>query len=642
MGENNQPDLILGTAGHIDHGKSSLVFALTGVDPDRLAEEKERGITITLGFAQLHLPDGRSMGVVDLPGHEKFVRQMISGATGIDVALLVVAADDGVMPQTVEHLAILQTLGIRSCVVALTKIDLVDDDLIELVTDDVRQLLSDTPFADAVIVPVSARTREGLDEVLQAIQDAASHADRTHTGSAMRYPVDRVFTIKGAGTVVTGTLWSGEVEPGDTVEILPSKKQCRVRSIQIHGTTVERAQAGNRVAINLNNIKTSEVRPGDFVASPDTIEPSDRFDAYITYIDSSQTGKPIISGAPMHIAHGTREVVGRILLADGQQTLEPGSSAIAQFRIDEPLALSYGDRFVMRTYSPVLLAGGGEVLLAHPRRRTTFSPKEHELLDALQGQDMKRAVECAVATESTPVGVQFVARLIGIDPVRAQALLDEVAEEGRIVSLGTATRFYATQDAVEDALARIDEVLGTFHKENPKEDGMPKEALRRKCFPKMSAACFDELLASAIDRKIAVVARAVVSRPSALSAAQEAEAETADELLPLIQGTGLTPPDVAEIAQQVGIDAVRTRRGLDVLCSQGLAWRANNDLYFDNQSIEQAKQSITQHFANGGEGTVAALRDLLGITRKFAVPLLEGLDACGFTRRSGDNTRELA
>ena len=642
MGENNQPDLILGTAGHIDHGKSSLVFALTGVDPDRLAEEKERGITITLGFAQLHLPDGRSMGVVDLPGHEKFVRQMISGATGIDVALLVVAADDGVMPQTVEHLAILQTLGIRSCVVALPKIDLVDEDLIELVTDDVRQLLADTPFADAVIVPVSSRTREGLEDVLQAIQDAASGADRTHTGSAVRYPVDRVFTIKGAGTVVTGTLWSGTVSPGDTVEILPSRLQCRVRSIQIHGDTVELAQAGNRVAINLNNVKTSEVRPGDFLASPDAIEPSDRFDAYITYIDSSQTGKPIVSGAPMHIAHGTREVVGRILFADGLQTLEPGASTIAQFRIDEPLALSCGDRFVMRTYSPVLLAGGGTVLLAHPRRRTNLSEKEHELLDALQEQDMARAVECAVATEATPVDAEFVARLIGIDPVHAQELLDAVAEQGRLVSMGTAPRFYATQEAVDGALARIDQVLGAFHDANPKDDGMPQEALRRKCFPKMSTACFDELLSSAIERKIAVVARAVVSKPSAVSAAQEAEAETAKQLLPLLQGTGLTPPDVAEIAQQAGIGASQARRGLDVLCGQDLAWRANNDLYFDNQAIEQAKQQITQHFSSGGEGTVAALRDVLGITRKFAVPLLEGLDACGFTRRSGDNTRELA
>ena len=265
-GDTVQPDLVLGTAGHIDHGKSSLVLALTGTDPDRLNEEKERGITITLGFAQLWLPDGRFMGVVDLPGHEKFVRQMIAGATGIDVALLVVAADDGVMPQTVEHVTILRTLGIQSCVVALTKIDLVEPDWIEFVADDVRELLASTPYADAPIVPVSSKTREGLDELLVALQNAADKAVRTHEGEAMRYPVDRVFTIKGAGTVLTGTLWTGTASPGDTVEILPSKKECRIRSIQIHGQSVDTAYAGNRVAINLNNVKTSEIRPGDFLA----------------------------------------------------------------------------------------------------------------------------------------------------------------------------------------------------------------------------------------------------------------------------------------------------------------------------------------------------------------------------------------
>ena len=336
MAENStQPDLVLGTAGHIDHGKSSLIFALTGTDPDRLSEEKERGITISLGFAQLWLPDGRFMGVVDLPGHERFVRQMISGATGIDVALLVVAADDGIMPQTVEHITILQTLGIRTCVVALTKIDLVDDpEWIDFVADDVREHLAATPYADAPIIPVSSKTREGLDQLLVAIQEAADRADRTHEGAAMRYPVDRVFTIKGAGTVTTGTLWTGTASPGDSVEILPSGKVAKIRSIQIHGKPVETAYPGNRVAINLANIKTDEIEPGDFLAQVGAIKPSDRFDAWVTYIDNDKTGKPIESGARMHIAHGTREILGRILFMNGAPQLEPGESAFAQFRLE--------------------------------------------------------------------------------------------------------------------------------------------------------------------------------------------------------------------------------------------------------------------------------------------------------------------
>ena len=272
-------DLVLGTAGHIDHGKSSLVLALTGTDPDRLAEEKKRGITIELGFAQLTLPDGRTMGVVDVPGHERFVRHMIAGATGIDVALLVIAADDGVMPQTIEHAAVLETLGISRCVVALTKTDMVDAEWVEFMESEVRSFLETTPYANAPIVPVSSKTGTGLDDLLMALQNACKGAQRVHAGEAVRFPIDRAFSIKGAGTVVTGTLWSGIVQPGDSLELLPQNVICRVRSVQRHGADVARAQAGNRVAMNLVGVGTDEVHPGDFAATPGTVVPSDRFDA---------------------------------------------------------------------------------------------------------------------------------------------------------------------------------------------------------------------------------------------------------------------------------------------------------------------------------------------------------------------------
>lgn len=642
MDGSTQSDLVLGTAGHIDHGKSALIYALTGTDPDRLIEEKERGITIALGFAQLWLPDGRFMSVVDMPGHEKFVRQMISGATGIDVALLVVAADDGVMPQTVEHLTILQTLGIRSCVVALTKIDLVEPDWIEFVADDVREHLASTPYADAPIIPVSSKTREGLDDLLLALQEAASVAKQTHTGSAMRYPIDRVFTIKGAGTVLTGTLWSGTASPGDKVEILPSKKTARIRSIQIHGNSVDVAYPGNRVAINLSNIKTSEIRPGDFLASPNAIEPSDRFDALVTYIDNNKTGKSIEGGAPMHIAHGTREVIGRILFMDGKSSLEPGGSTIAQFRLDEPLALSYGDRFVMRTYSPVLLAGGGIIMLSHPRRRTNLADTEHALLEALQAQDLDKAVELAVESEPAPVGAQFIARLIGIEPERTEELLDAAVKTGKIEVLESTPRYYATKKSVQNALGRISDVLLEFHKANPKEVGLAKEALRRKCFPKMSTACFDALLNRAIAIDAVVATNAVVSHPMAFTNAQFEEANAAEKLMPLLEGTGLTPPPLPDIAKQTGIDLPLARRAMAYLCEEGRVWRAGSDLFFEMPAIEECKREIADHFAAGGEGTVAALRDLLGITRKYTVPLLESLDQSGFTRRTGDNVRRLA
>lgn len=642
MSNEEQRDLVLGTAGHIDHGKSSLIYALTGTDPDRLEEEKERGITITLGFAKLVLPDGRSMGVVDLPGHEKFVRQMISGATGIDIALLVIATDDGVMPQTVEHVTILQTLGIRSCVVALTKIDLVDDpEWIEFVADDVRERLASTPYANAPIIPVSSKTGEGLDELRQAIQDAAEATDRTHSGNAIRYPIDRVFTIKGSGTVLTGTLWSGIAHPGDDVEILPSKKACKIRTIQIHGNTVDAAYSGNRVAINLRNVKTSEVQPGDFLASVGAIEPSDRFDAFVTYIDNDKTGKSLASGSRVHIAHGTREVIGRILFMDGLGELEPGESSMAQIRLEKPLAVSYSDRFVMRTYSPVHLAGGGIILLAHPRRRTTLDEGERKLLEALHAGNEQAAVNQAVANEQEPVTSSFIARLIGIEPKRADALLRKSAEAGAIVSLGSDGQLYASEEAIVRATRKIETALKTFHAEHPKEAGAPKEALRRKCFPKMTTPCFDSLLARAVEDGVAVVSDGVVQHPDAWSSAQAVEADLAEEFAAALAGTGLTPPTLQDLASEAGVDVPVARKAMMLLCRQNRAWCASPDLFFDMEPIEHSKQVIAQHFAAGGEGTVAALRDALGTSRKYIVPLLESFDRANFTRRTADNLRRL-
>ena len=311
MTTESKRDLVLGTAGHIDHGKSTLVQALTGTDPDRLSEEKQRGITIELGFAQLELPDGSAMGVVDVPGHERFVRQMIAGSTGIDVALLCIAADDGIMPQTEEHLAVLQLLAVPTCVVALTKCDLVDEEWALFMEDEVRTRLAGTPYATAAIVPVSARTGQGLDMLREAIQLAARGTAGRAEQEAMRLPVDRSFTIKGAGTVVTGTLWSGIAHVGDEVEVLPSGLRTRIRGIQMHGQAVEQASSGHRTALNLNAVTTDDVRPGSFICTPDAVTPTDHFDVDITYLGLPDQDKPLETGCRVHVAHGTTECIGR-------------------------------------------------------------------------------------------------------------------------------------------------------------------------------------------------------------------------------------------------------------------------------------------------------------------------------------------
>ena len=634
MSGNGQTNLVLGTAGHIDHGKSSLVLALTGTDPDRLVEEKKRGITIELGFARLDLGDGRFMGVVDVPGHEKFVRQMIAGSTGIDVALLVVAADDGVMPQTVEHVAVLQTLGVPTCVVALTKTDMCDAEWVEMVSEDIRLFLTGTPYADAPIVPVSSRTGEGVEDVRAALAEASRAAAPLHRMAGMRQPVDRVFTIKGAGTVVTGTLWSGNVRPGDTVEVLPGGRKCRIRSVQVHDNPVEEALAGNRVALNLVDAKVDEVRPGDFLATPGLIEPTWRFDARFTFLDTAKTGKPLVSGARMHVAHGTKEVLGRVLLADGQDRLMAGQSCYAQLRLEEPLPVSLGDRFIVRAYSPVYVAGGGQVLLAHPRTRTNLHD-ERAVLDALAAGDWQGAVSCVLDQRSAPITASELARFFGMGEAPALALLQDEVQAGRARQLEGG--WFATRPTVQRCVSAMQKELLKFHAADPAKAGLPKEELRQRCFPRMDAGCFDVLVAEAVAAKAAVVSGGLVGHPSAQGAAQQAEKDAADAVSRVLAEHGLTPPPLAELAAEAGIDVQMTRRALTRLREEGRAYRVSGELFLDADAVAECKASIAEALGGGCEGTVAGLKDAMGgISRKYAVPLLEAFDAEGFTVRDGD------
>ncbi|WP_350454138.1 selenocysteine-specific translation elongation factor [Slackia heliotrinireducens] len=633
MGEFDQPNLVLGTAGHIDHGKSSLVRALTGTDPDRLAEEKKRGITIELGFARLDLGDGRSMGVVDVPGHEKFVRQMIAGSTGIDVALLVIAADDGVMPQTLEHLAVLQTLGVPTCVVALTKIDLCDPEWVELVTEDINSLLSNTPFAGAPIIPCSSRTGEGVEDVRAALAKASMNATALHRSYGMRQPVDRVFSIRGAGTVITGTLWSGTVRPGDTVEMLPQERQCRIRTVQMHDKPVDVAVAGNRVALNLVDVKTDEIRPGDFLATPGLIEPTIRFDTHFTYLDTAKSGKPLESGVRMHVSHGTKEVLGRVLFTDGRVKLSPGESCFAQIRLEEPLPVSLGDRFIVRTYSPVYVAGGGQVLQAHPRNRTNLH-EEVSILEALASGDRQEAVRYVLEQRTAPLTAHDLARQFGIDEPAALELLQAEVDAHRGCKVGEL--WFSTPATVRRSISAIEKELTVFHADNPSKPGLPKEELRQRCLPTMEPACFDEIVSEAVAAKAAVVVGGLVGHPAAQGAAQEAEKAAADALSAALKSYGLTPPSLTELAQEVHVDLALARRALARLRDEGAVYRVSSELFYDGAAVEACKKAIAEVLRNGGEGTIAGMKDAMGgISRKFAVPLLEAFDEEGFTVRDG-------
>ena len=648
-------DLILGTAGHIDHGKSTLIQALTGTDPDRLAEEKRRGITITLGFAQLALPDGRTMGVVDVPGHEGFVKQMIAGATGIDVALLVIAADDGVMPQTVEHVAVLQTLGIASCVVALTKTDAVDADWVDFMCSEVGDWLATTAYADAPIVPVSARTGEGLDQLLCAIQAACAKTTRATRGKQLRMPVDRAFQIKGAGTVVTGTLWSGTARPGDAVEILPGKTTARIRSVQMHNAATDGAPAGNRVAINLAGIKGDEISAGDFLAAPGLVEPTDRFNARLTYLNVAKTGKPLETGTRMHIAHGTREMLGRVLLCNGIESLKSGESALAQIRLDEPLAICSGDRFVVRTYSPVSVAGGGTVLLAHPRRSTDLTEEELAAHRAIEAGDMVAAAQLTVETACDPLTASEVAYRIGIEPTAAADLLAQAVEARKLCALaagdaggaasatsaasaadGAREAFFTTNRLVQRTSSAIEKQLIAFHAANPDERGIGKEELRQKVAPRMEAKRFDLLIGKAVEAGKAQFSDSFVSHPSSLGGALAAEEEAAERILGALAEQGMNPAPLADVVKNLGIANSLATRAVGKLEADGRVVRIDRSTCFAAETFNAHVDELRAYLQEHGAGTVADLKGPLGCSRKYAVPILEYLDAHGITARQGD------
>jgi selenocysteine-specific elongation factor len=626
----SEPSLVLGTAGHIDHGKSALVKALTGTDPDRLPEEKERGVTIELGFARLELPSGRTMGVVDVPGHERFVRQMVAGATGIDVVLLVVAADDGVMPQTREHLSIIDLLGIPKGVVAITKSDLVDDDWIALVADDVERLMVGTSIEGAAIVPVSARSGRGLDDLLAALDSVAGEAAARQAALPMRLPVDRVFTISGAGTVVTGTMWSGSARRDDPVEVLPSGRTGRIRSVQVHSTAVDEAHAGQRVALNVAGLDKDEIGRGDIVAAPGSLSVTDRFDGRFTYL-AGNSG-PFESGTRVHVHHGTREVLGRVLLMD-TETVQPGESAFAQVRLEEPLAPRYDDRFIVRSYSPVSTIGGGVILDVLPPRRTTLRDPERGLLEALLHHDLSTAALDLLASRGVPMTSSEVAAALGVPRAGVADELNRADLERLKVG---SEPYFVTGAGLERLVTGIEGALLRFHEANPKATGIAGGALRDLVDRRVPPKVFDSVLEIACARGLARVSAGSVSHPKAAAAAHAEEDAAVALLVPLLEGQGLATGTVAELAAKAGTDLGVTRKALGKLVASGQLVRLGPDLHFSAAAVEEARRRIVDYLEEHGTMLAKDARDVTGTSRKYIVPLLEYFDSKGVTRREGD------
>ncbi len=626
-------NLIIGTAGHIDHGKTVLVKALTGRDTDRLAEEKERGISIDLGFAPMVLSDGSTVGIVDVPGHENFVRNMMAGATGVDLALLVVAADDGVMPQTREHLAILDLLGVSRGVVAITKIDAVEPDLIPLVEDEVGELLEGTPLEGSPVVPVSGITGEGIDELRSVIERQAAQVHLKDEALPARLPVDRVFTLRGIGTVVTGTLWSGSISTGQRLELLPRGDEVRVRSLEVHDSERELVYAGERVAVNLAGVARDQVLRGDVLAEPGYLRPTYMIDARVRLL--RDWPKQVKRGARIRFHHGTREILGRLYPLEGD-LLRPGESRQAQLRLEEVVVVAPGDRFVVRSYSPVTTIGGGAVVDAHPSKHKVKDPNAVRQFGELESGEAAAVVRVLLERREEPASREALALASGFAPEVVEEGLKDLTGSGQAISLGeksaqvflSAAKYQAFTDEITGA-------LHDFHEAKPLSEGIAKETLKKQVLASWDTRSADILMDALSAGGIIETSGKVVRLPGA-SAAVTSEQETMlSSIVQRIDAHPVSPPTVSELSNELGLTRQAIAELLGIAEKDGRLVRVSPDLYFSPGAVSRVETELRSSIGPQGI-TVSEFRESVGTSRKYALPLLEYFDRNRVTVRVGD------
>ena len=626
-------NLIIGTAGHIDHGKTVLVKALTGRDTDRLAEEKERGISIDLGFAPMELSDGSVVGIVDVPGHENFVRNMMAGATGVDLALMVVAADDGVMPQTREHLAILELLGVNRGVVAVTKIDSVDPDMVALVEDEVGELLEGTRLEGSPVIPVSAVTGEGIDELERAIEAEAAAVMLKDEALPARLPIDRVFTLRGIGTVVTGTLWSGSLASGQRLELLPQGEEVRVRSLEVHDRERADVFAGERVAVNLAGTPKESVSRGDVLAEPGLIRPTYMIDARVKVLDGWP--RAVKRGARIRFHHGTREVLGRIYPLEGEQ-IAPGQALPAQLRLEDTVVVVPGDRFVMRSYSPVTTIGGGTLIDTHPVKHRLHDPEALRQFAGLESDDPAAMAAVHLARSGAPATSRALALASGLPPSLMDAGLESLARAGDAVTFGegpsltfmSRSRYDLLRDATVAALAE-------FHAAKPLAEGMARETLKKKVLPDWDARSADVFMDS-LQKASAIEVEGQLARLPGAAASVTKEQESAlDGIVDRIQAKPVAPPTVSELSGELGQPKQAVSELLALAEKDGRLVRVSPDLYFASEAVAEIEKKLRGNIGPDGI-TVSDFKNLIATSRKYALPLLEYFDRTRVTARVGD------
>jgi len=620
--------IVIGTAGHIDHGKTTLIRALTGIDCDRLKEEKERGITTELGFAHWHLDEDLLVGIVDVPGHEKFVRHMVAGAWGIDTVLLVVAADEGVMPQTREHLDICEMLGLKKGIIVITKKDLVDDDMVELVEEDIRDFLKGRALEDAPVVAVSASTGENLDTLRSMLRTIADTIDERSREGIFRLPVDRVFTLKGLGTIVTGTCISGSLGVGEDVELFPFTRKARVRSIQAYHDDVKEAIAGQRIALNLQGLDRQDVERGSMIARPDTLLLTSRIDASLRLLKLPI--KPIRHDSILRFHVATTQEEARLVLLDSDQ-IEPGQEQFVQFVFKKPVVVLPGDRFILRGSYAVQTVGGGSVLdimTARHKRKTDTLRETYTVLNS--GTELEKTAYHIMKGSHRGVRLETLSIMIGKDAALTEKIGLILAKSSDIKIVGK-TCIHSTfwTNYKEKVLAFVDE----YHKANPLKVGISKEELRSR-LPVTDVQVFQTIL-----DECAAVGRIVLEKDRVTSGAHaraNQNDETGKKIVEALRSSAFTPPGLKDLAAGIGINEKNVRELLDRLAFRGGVVKVGPDMYFHPDMIEELKRRAIHFLKVHQEMGPSDFKTELNLSRKYLIPLLEYLDQIKLTIRKGD------
>lgn len=625
-------DFILGTAGHIDHGKTTLIKALTGTDTDRLPEEKQRGMTIELGFAELDLGDV-AFGVVDVPGHERFVRTMVAGATGVDLALIIVAADDSVMPQTREHVEILNLLGVERAVVAITKCDTADEDMIDLVELEIRELLAETALADALVVRVSAVSGRGMDELKDALRRAVATCVPDAADAPFRLPVDRVFSVSGRGTVVTGSVVSGQIRRGDTVDILPGGLTAKVREIQNHHRDADATNRGQRTAINLQGVDKSAIQRGDELVESNRVKPTRLIDARMTCLTSHV--RPIKNNSRVRLCIGTRELIARVVSLTGG-AIAPGDWAYVQLRLRDPVVAIFGQRFIVRDENAARTAGGGVVLRCARRRIGARHASEIDGLRRLDADDVRERVDEVLRyARFEPIDDSAIAIESGITRERAADAIATLTKQGRLISLGGSDRL-VSKAYVDAFLERAAKWLAMYHQSHPDEPGCPPETVRnwleRRGDRTLGKPLLDQLLAT---KNVRSFGRYVCHDQFAPQLSNQDE-KLLVQLLDEFDKAAYQPPSRDDLTRTLGVNAARVVKLIKLACAMGELVEFGAGLYLHQGRERAMRDRVSKMYAEQGPFTVAQLREALSSSRKYTVPLAEYLDRAGLTQRNGD------